>query len=101
MLVSPAAHESCHLRKEDCMAKKIVAFSCGVLLGVVIAFARAEAFPFWNSSSEQTSKSQSRPPEKSAQTASNPQPAPANQPEPSEVTVPIHSFAPLVKRVID
>jgi serine protease Do len=82
------------------MAKKIVAVSCGVLLGIVIAFARAGAFPFWSSSPEQPSKGQSPPAQKTAQAARNPEPAPANQPEPNEVVVPIHSFAPLVKRVI-
>ncbi len=83
------------------MAKKIAAVSCGVLLGTLIAFARAGAFPFWNSSSPQPpDKSQSPPTENTAQAAKNPQPAPANQPEPNEVVVPIQSFAPLVKRVI-
>ena len=33
------------------MAKKIAAVIGGVLLGIVIAFARAGAFPFWGSSS--------------------------------------------------
>jgi hypothetical protein len=35
------------------MFKKIAAVSCGVFLGIVIAFARAGAFPFWSSSSQQ------------------------------------------------
>ena len=35
------------------MVKKIAAVSCGVLLGIVIAFARAGAFPFWSSQQQQ------------------------------------------------
>jgi serine protease Do len=84
------------------MAKKIAAVSCGVLLGIVIAFARAGAFPFWGTGTKPQSHSQSSPaasaPQKTVQASD--QPAPANQPEPTEVSIPIHSFAPLVKRVI-
>ncbi len=83
------------------MVKKIAAVSCGVLLGIVIAFARAGAFPFWSSSAQQEqSKPRPVPPERTAQAAPNHQPAPANQPEPNEISIPIHSFAPLVKRVM-
>ena len=81
------------------MVKKIAAVSCGVLLGIVIAFARAGAFPFW-SSQQQQSKPPPAPAERSAQAEPNHGPAPANQPEPNEVSIPIHSFGPLVKRVM-
>ncbi len=83
------------------MFKKIAAVSCGVFLGIVIAFARAGAFPFWSSSSQQEQvKSQSAPAERIAQAQTNSAPAPANQPEPNEAGVLIPSFAPLVKRVM-
>jgi hypothetical protein len=61
------------------MAKKIATVSCGVLLAIVIAFARAGAFPLWNSSSPRPSN-QNRSPsaERTAQAAKNPLPAPAN-----------------------
>src|SRR5229473_1701517 len=83
------------------MFKKIAAVSCGVFLGILIAFARAGAFPFWSSNSpQQQGKSQSAPPaERTAQAEPNSQPAPANQPEPNEASAQIPSFAPLVKRV--
>ncbi len=84
------------------MFKKIAALSCGVLIGLVIAFARAGAFPFWNSDT-QSQQAKSQPPASAVQTAqaeSNAAPAPANQPEPNEGGVPIPSFAPLVKRVM-
>ncbi len=83
------------------MFKKIAAVSCGVFLGILIAFARAGAFPFWSSTSpQQQGKSQSAPPaERTAQAEPNSQPAPANQPEPNEASAQIPSFAPLVKRV--
>ncbi len=86
------------------MFKKVAAVSCGVLLGILIAFARAGAFPFWSSSSPQdqaTKAHPAAPAERTAQAESNnSQPAPANQPEPNEAGVPIPSFAPLVKRVM-
>ena len=84
------------------MFKKIAALSCGVLIGLVIAFARAGAFPFWNSDSH-SQQAKSHPPASSVQTAqaeSGGRPAPANQPEPNENGAPIPSFAPLVKRVM-
>jgi serine protease Do len=83
------------------MFKKIAAVSCGVFLGILIAFARAGAFPFWSSNSpQQQGKSQSAPPaDRPAQAEPNSQPAPANQPEPNEASAQIPSFAPLVKRV--
>src|SRR5579864_6974739 len=85
------------------MFKKIAAVSCGVFLGILIAFARAGAFPFWSSTSPQDQgRSQSAAPaERTAQAETNSQPAPANQPEPNEAgAAQIPSFAPLVKRVM-
>ena len=91
------------------MFKKIAAVSCGVFLGILIAFARAGAFPFWSGGSQQdqaksqsgqAKASQSPPAERAPQTEANGVPAPANQPEPSEAGVAIPSFAPLVKRVM-
>ena len=86
------------------MLKKLAVVSCGVLLGVIV-FAQAGAFPFWSSSSPQQSNKQiapsnAAPAQKSVQSAQNSAPAPAKQPEPNEVIVPIHAFAPLVKRVM-
>jgi serine protease Do len=83
------------------MFKKIAAVSCGVSLGILLAFARAGAFPFWSASPQQEqAKPQPAPAERSAQAEPNHQPAPANQPEPNEAGVSIPSFAPLVKRVM-
>ena len=91
------------------MFKKIAAVSCGVFLGILIAFARAGAFPFWSGGSQQdqaksqsghAKASQSPPAERAPQTEANGGPAPANQPEPNETGVAIPSFAPLVKRVM-
>jgi len=84
------------------MFKKIAAVSCGVLVGILIAFARAGAFPFWSGSPQQQQHAnpQSASPERTAQAEPNRGPAPANQPEPNESGVPIPSFAPLVKRVM-
>ena len=83
------------------MFKKIAAVSCGVFLGILIAFARAGAFPFWSGSPQQEqAKSQPTPAERTAQADANHEPAPANQPEPNETGVAIPSFAPLVKRVM-
>src|SRR6202051_4944527 len=91
------------------MFKKIAAVSCGVFLGILIAFARAGAFPFWSGGSQQdqaksqsghAKASQSPPAERAPQTEANGGPAPANQPEPNEAGVAIASFAPLVKRVM-
>jgi serine protease Do len=83
------------------MFKKIAAVSCGVFLGIVIAFARAGAFPFWSSSPPgDHAKSHSAPGERTAQAEQSSEPAPANQPEPNESGGLIPSFAPLVKRVM-
>ncbi len=83
------------------MFKKVAAVSCGVFLGILIAFARAGAFPFWSTSPPQEqAKPQPAPAERTAQADPNHEPAPANQPEPNETGVAIPSFAPLVKRVM-
>ena len=85
------------------MFKKIAAVSCGVLVGILIAFARAGAFPFWSGSPQQQhqhANTQSASPERTVQAEPNRAPAPANQPEPNESGVSIPSFAPLVKRVM-
>jgi len=85
------------------MIKKIGAVSIGVILGLVIAFARAGAFQLWGSDSAQNPPAS--PPAQSAQAEQpkaplNVVPAPANQPEPNEKVGVITSFAPLVKRVM-
>ena len=85
------------------MFRKVAAVSCGVFLGIIIAFARAGAFPFWSGSSQQDqAKSQSQqahpapaPAERTAQAEGANGPAPANQPEPNESGATIPSFAPL------
>ena len=90
------------------MFRKIAAASCGVFLGIMIAFARAGAFPFWSGSSQQDqtksqsqqAKPESAPAQRTAQAEGDHGPAPANQPEPNEPAVAIPSFAPLVKRVM-
>src|SRR5271157_648397 len=87
------------------MTRKIAAVLGGVLLGVMIAFARAGAFPFWNSGDSGQSKGEV-PPTVQSQTPSShmqaqvPAPAPPNQPEPNEHVAMVSSFAPLVKRVM-
>src|SRR5271166_348592 len=81
------------------MVKKICAVSIGVIIGLVIAFARAGAFQLSGSDKPQ---GQSSPAAQSAQAEPPPanlSPAPANQPEPNEKVGVITSFAPLVKRV--
>ena len=88
------------------MFKKIGAVSIGVIIGLVVAFARAGAFQLWGSDKP---PGQSSPPAQSAQAgpqpagnqaAPAPVPAPANQPEPNEKVGVVTSFAPLVKRVM-
>jgi serine protease Do len=92
------------------MVKKIAAIAGGVFIGLVIAFARVGAFPFWGSDSD-ASKSA---PAQQAQAAPEPLPAPPvpgvqvaplapaapNTPEPGEKVGVITSFAPLVKKMI-
>ncbi len=81
------------------MFKRIAAVLGGVLIGLTIAFARAGAFPFWNSGDKPEAAAPAAPqaPQVTAQTA---MPAPANQPEPNERAGVVSSFAPLVKRVM-
>jgi serine protease Do len=86
------------------MAKKVAAVFGGVLLGIMIAFARAGAFPFWGSSSAPDGKpvTSAAAPAATAKPAA-PVLAPAGQPEPvapATSNVPLPSFAPLVKRVM-
>src|SRR5208283_1697217 len=90
------------------MVKRIAAVAGGVFIGLIIAFARVGAFPFWGSDSD-ASKA---PPAQQAQAApAEPLPAPPvpgvhvvpaqpNTPEPNEKVGVITSFAPLVKRMI-
>ncbi len=78
------------------MVKKIAAVFGGVLLGLVIAFARAGAFPFWSSNSDSGSPAAQKP----EQTEKAKAQAPVNAPEPTLVKVPLPSFAPLVKQVM-
>src|SRR5271167_3965964 len=90
------------------MVKKIAAVAGGVFIGLVIAFARVGAFPFWGSDSDASRA----PPAQQAQ-AAPPEPLPAppvpgvevapaapNTPEPTEKAGVITSFAPLVKKMI-
>jgi serine protease Do len=78
------------------MVKRIAAVLGGVLIGLAIAFARAGAFPFWNSGDKPEAAAPA-PPQATAQTA---MPAAPNQPEPNERAAVVTSFAPLVKHVM-
>jgi len=86
------------------MIRTIVAVTGGVVLGLVIAFANAGAFPFWSdSSSPGASTSSPGAPMAAEQAQANqmqPQPAPPNTPEPNENAIALPSWAPLVKRVM-
>ncbi len=104
------------------MLKKIAAVAGGVFIGLIIAFARAGAFPFWGSGAEAPkvppSSQQAQaapaapaapvnppqplpaPPVPGVHVAPPPQPAQPNTPEPNEKVGVITSFAPLVKRMI-
>src|SRR5271168_4405233 len=92
------------------MVKKIAAVAGGVFIGLVIAFARVGAFPFWGSDSDA-----SKAPAQQAQAnAAEPLPAPPvpgvqiaplapaapDTPEPNEKVGVITSFAPLVRKMI-
>src|SRR3984957_5612480 len=97
------------------MVKKIAAIAGGVLIGLVIAFARVGAFPFWVSDSD-ASKAAPAAPAQQAQAnpvaplpappvpgvhvAPPPAPAEPNTPEPGEKVGVISSFAPLVRKMI-
>jgi serine protease Do len=94
------------------MVKKIAAVAGGVLIGLVIAFARAGAFPFWGTDSDAskapaTQQAQANPaeplpapPVPGVHVAPAPPPAEPNTPEPNEKIGVITSFAPLVKKMI-
>src|ERR1700735_4232387 len=96
------------------MVKKIAAVAGGVLIGLVIAFARAGAFPFWGSDSDASQASPPAqqqaqanpaaplpaPPVPGVHVAPPPQPAEPNTPEPGEKVGVITSFAPLVRKMI-
>ena len=104
------------------MLKKIAAVAGGVFIGLIIAFARAGAFPFWGSGSDASkappSSQQAQaapaapaapvtppqplpaPPVPGVHVAPPPQPAQPNTPEPNEKVGVVTSFAPLVKRMI-
>lgn len=99
------------------MLKKIAAVAGGVLIGLVIAFARAGAFPFWGSDSDApkppaAAQQQAQaapvapaaplpaPPVPGVHVVPPPEPAQPNTPEPNEKVGVITSFAPLVKRMI-
>jgi serine protease Do len=100
------------------MLKKIAAVAGGVFIGLIIAFARVGAFPFWGSGDD-THKAGSpsqqaqaapavpaaqqplpAPPVPGVHVAPPPAPAQPNTPEPNEKVGVITSFAPLVKRMI-
>ncbi len=84
------------------MVKKFAVIIGGVLIGLVIVFARAGAFPFWGSGDNQSAANAQSVPNSStsahAQAVS--EPAQPNTPEPNEHVGVISSFAPLVKRVM-
>jgi serine protease Do len=94
------------------MVKKIAAVAGGVLIGLVIAFARAGAFPFWGSDSDAskappTQQAQANPvaplpapPVPGVHVAPPAPPAEPNTPEPNEKFGVITSFAPLVRKMI-
>ena len=94
------------------MVKKIAAIAGGVLIGLVIAFARVGAFPFWGSDSDASkaphpySAGASKSRRAVARAAGAwgacrpPAPAEPNTPEPGEKVGVITSFAPLVKKMI-
>ncbi len=81
------------------MTRKIAAVLGGVFLGLIIAFARAGAFPFWGSDDNEA-KAQSSAPQAAASPLIAPAPAAPNAPEPNERSGVIGSFAPLVKHVL-
>src|SRR5215813_14638095 len=82
------------------MVKKIAAVLGGVLLGLIIAFARAGAFPFWGSSDKGEAQADSSAPQAVSSPLIAPAPAAPNSPEPNERSGVTGSFAPLVKHVL-
>ena len=94
------------------MVKKIAAVAGGVFIGLVIAFARVGAFPFWGSDSgtapapapaqqaQAAPQPLPAPPVPGVHVAPPPQPAEPNTPEPGEKVGVVTSFAPLVRKMI-
>src|SRR5215469_9538636 len=82
------------------MVKKIAAVVGGVILGLIIAFARAGAFPFWGSSDKGEAQAESSTPRAVSSPLIAPAPAAPNSPEPNERSGVVGSFAPLVKHVL-
>lgn len=83
------------------MVRKIAAILGGVLLGLIIAFARAGAFPFWGSGDKEAKAETTPQPASSPLIAPAPAaPAAPNSPEPNERTGVVGSFAPLVKHAL-
>jgi len=85
------------------MTRKIAAIAGGVVLGLIIAFARAGAFPFWSSGDKDSAKSDSSAPQAVASMSaveSAPVPAAPIAPENGGRAGALNSFAPLVKRVM-
>jgi serine protease Do len=97
------------------MVKKIAAIAGGVLIGLVIAFARVGAFPFWGSDSDASKAPPAAPTQQAQASGEQPLPAPPvpgvhvappvapaepNTPEPGEKVGVITSFAPLVRKII-
>jgi len=81
------------------MVRKIAAVLGGVVLGLIIAFARAGAFPFWGSSDKGEAQADSSAPRAVSSPLIAPAPAAPNSPEPNERSGVAGSFAPLVKHV--
>jgi len=84
--------------QEAFMVRKIAAVLGGVFLGLIIAFARAGAFPFWGSG-DQSAHADSNTPQSASSPLVAPPPAAPNSPEPNERSGVVGSFAPLVKHV--
>lgn len=84
------------------MARKIAAIAGGVVLGLIIAFARAGAFPFWSSGDKDSAKpaAPQAVASMSAVDSGPPSQTPPMAPESSGRAGAIGSFAPLVKRVM-
>ncbi|HVA78552.1 MAG TPA: DegQ family serine endoprotease [Candidatus Binataceae bacterium] len=85
------------------MTRKIAAIAGGVVLGLIIAFARAGAFPFWSSGDKDSAKSDSSAPQAVASMSaveSAPVPAAPIAPENGGRAGALNSFAPLVNRVM-
>ncbi len=95
------------------MVKKIAAVAGGVLIGLVIAFARAGAFPFWGSDSDASKAPHLRSKHRQIRRSRCRRlqcpafmwplaapPAEPNTPEPGEKVGVITSFAPLVRKMI-